>query len=159
DGRRVVGHGGSTVGQVSALDVVPDAGVAVVVLTNGAGGGALAQRVVDHVLLERTGARVADPVIRPRRAPALDLSRYAGYYDGVLATLDVTPDGDALLATLRTDLDEDVPPPAMTLRLTPVDARTFAVDGGDQYVHFVEPDESGRPAYASALGRIFPRSR
>ncbi|MER6948374.1 serine hydrolase [Nonomuraea sp. NPDC000554] len=159
DGRQVIGHGGATVGQVSALDAVPDAGVAVVVLTNAPGGGALGQRVVDHVLWELTGAVVADPVDRPRQPPRLDLAAYAGHYDGVLATLGVTADGDGLVATLRTDLADDPPPPPQNLRLAPLSARTFAVEGGSQYVHFLEPDEHGRPAYASALGRIFPRSR
>ncbi|WP_214319387.1 serine hydrolase [Nonomuraea sediminis] len=159
DGRRVVGHGGTTLGQVSALDVVPEAGVAVVVLTNSAGGGALGQRVVDQVLLERTGAVVADPVDRSQEPPALDLAAYAGFYDGALATMEVTADGAGLLATLRTDLADNPPPPPEALRLTPVNAQTFAVDGGDQYVHFLEPDGRGRPAFASALGRVFPRSR
>ncbi|MFI6599644.1 serine hydrolase [Nonomuraea sp. NPDC050536] len=158
DGRAAVGHGGATIGQLSALDVVPEAGVAVVVLTNAPGGAALGQRVTDHVLRELTGAAVADPVTRPGEPPRLDLTRYAGRYDGVLHTLEVTADGDGLAATLQTDLSEDPPPPPRPLRLIPVSERTFTVSGTTQYVHFLEPGQDGRPAYASVLGRILPRS-
>ena len=50
DGRRLIGHDGSTLGQNSYLRIVPDDGVAVVVMANGGNAAALYRRIVGAVL-------------------------------------------------------------------------------------------------------------
>jgi CubicO group peptidase (beta-lactamase class C family) len=58
DGGKVIGHTGMTLGYVSMLRVVPEAGVAVAVLTSGGNEArGLFTEIFDHLLGELTGVR------------------------------------------------------------------------------------------------------
>jgi CubicO group peptidase (beta-lactamase class C family) len=93
--RRIVGHGGSTVGQQASLQLVPARGLAVVVLTNGSRGRVVAQRVVRWVLAQYGGISESDPSTRPL-APA-ELEQYVGRYEQPLWTYNVSASDGGLV--------------------------------------------------------------
>ena len=83
-GRRFVGHGGLTTGYATAFTLVPDAGAAVVVLTNATPGGIwLGREVTRTILRETIGVDDAPPV----PAPSLGVNprEYTGRYDNPFA--------------------------------------------------------------------------
>ncbi|TYP90418.1 serine hydrolase domain-containing protein [Blastococcus xanthinilyticus] len=93
-GTPVIGHDGNTIGQASFLRVVPERGVAVVLLTNGGDPYALYRDVVGHVLRE-----LADVELRPLPEPPaepepVDAGRFTGTYSSRIADLVVTQDDD-----------------------------------------------------------------
>jgi CubicO group peptidase (beta-lactamase class C family) len=159
DGQRTIGHGGSAAAQVSALEVVPDQRVAVVVLTNAAGGGALGPKVVDHVLQALVGAVTSDPVVIPEEPPALDLSLYAGTYADEGLQVDVAVGGPGLMLTMTVAPLPGYPEvPQMTVPLVPIDAEAFAIPipGGETVLRFCDLDATGRPRFFFS-GRLHPR--
>ncbi|MEU4744126.1 serine hydrolase, partial [Actinosynnema sp. NPDC023658] len=78
-GGRVVGHDGATIGQKAFLRVVPAAGVAVALLTNGGVPSEVYHRLFTELLTEHAG--VAVPVFEPpTEPPAVDVGQYVGSY-------------------------------------------------------------------------------
>lgn len=95
DGTRVVGHDGGTVGQGSSLRIVPDHGVAVVVLGNGPGLGPAMESLVADVVAETCGVRPpAAFVAAPDAEP--DVSEWAGVYERVNMRIVVSSEGPAV---------------------------------------------------------------
>ena len=90
----VVGHDGNTIGQSAFLRMVPGAGVAVALLTNGGNAGPLFRDVAGHALGELAGLRLAAEPLPPSDPPRLDASRYAGTYTCDVATVVVTQHDD-----------------------------------------------------------------
>jgi CubicO group peptidase (beta-lactamase class C family) len=155
DGRRVYGHDGNTIGQAAFLRVVPDANVAVSLLTNGGHASELYYDLYSEILSQLANVRPPARLEPPASPPAVDLSKYAGSYvregielnfaidDGQL-TVAMKASG-ALAAALG---DRDEPP----MRLVPVRPDLFVArrDGdpswtpvvfftltdGTPYVHF-----------------------
>ena len=83
-GRRVVGHGGLTTGYATTFTLVPDAGAAVVVLTNATPGGTwLGREATRAVLRETIGLDDSPPAPSPRFAG--DVRAYSGRYDNPFA--------------------------------------------------------------------------
>ena len=76
----VVGHDGNTIGQSAFLRLVPEAGVAVALLTNGGKAGQLFRDVVGHTLAELAGQALPDEPLPEADPPRIDASRYAGTY-------------------------------------------------------------------------------
>ena len=74
-----VAHGGVTIGQIADLQLFPDRGLALVVLTNSMGGQAFT-RDVRALLADELGLTVPTPRIEPD-ADQLDLSELAGVYE------------------------------------------------------------------------------
>jgi CubicO group peptidase (beta-lactamase class C family) len=90
----IVGHDGSTIGQNAFLRMVPEAGVAVALLTNGGDVMSLYRDVVDQVLTELTGVRLPalpEPPADPQR---IDASRFTGTYSADVFDLTVSQDED-----------------------------------------------------------------
>lgn len=90
----IVGHDGSTIGQNAFLRMVPDAGVAVALLTNGGDVVSLYRDVVDHVLAELTDLRLPalpEPPAHPQR---VDASRFVGTYSADVFDLIVSQEED-----------------------------------------------------------------
>jgi CubicO group peptidase (beta-lactamase class C family) len=89
-----VGHDGNTIGQAAFLRIVPEAGVAVTLLTNGGNAMSLYRDVVGHVIDELTDAHLpALPV--PAAAPAtIDAGRYVGTYSSDIVDFEVGQDGN-----------------------------------------------------------------
>lgn len=90
----IVGHDGSTIGQHAFLRMVPEAGVAVALLTNGGDVVSLYRDVVDHVLTALTDVRLPalpEPPTSPQR---IDASRFVGTYSADVFDLTVSQDDD-----------------------------------------------------------------
>ena len=91
----VVGHDGNTIGQAAFLRMVPEAGVAVALLTNGGDAFSLYRDVVGHVLEELGRRRPARASRCRRRTPSRSTpSRYVGTYSAEVFDLTVSQDDD-----------------------------------------------------------------
>ncbi|MDF1603815.1 serine hydrolase domain-containing protein [Nocardioides sp. YIM 152315] len=90
----IIGHDGSTIGQNAFLRMVPDAGVAVALLTNGGDTVSLYHDIAGHVLAQLAGVALP-PLPKPPASPErIDASRYVGTYSAEVADLVVSQDDD-----------------------------------------------------------------
>lgn len=116
DATPTIGHGGSWLGQMSSLRLVPSRDFAVVVLTNGHRGGELHGQVTAAALHEHLGLSAPS---RPRLTlDAKQLAAYAGLYTARLDDVELSVNEGALWVeqTRRLDLmgarpSPPVPPP------------------------------------------------
>ena len=77
----IIGHDGGTIGQSAFLRIVPEAGVAVALLTNGGDVISLYRDIVGHVIEQLTDdAPSGAPRAPGRPASAIDAGRYVGTY-------------------------------------------------------------------------------
>lgn len=134
DGRSVYGHDGSTLGQYGFLKVVPDAKLAVCLLTNGGRADALAHDLFRDVLREGADLSEPDPPEPPARPPSLDPAEYLGRYERASVRIDVRAgdggSGPALRHEITGALVEMVDEPVTDLALEP-----FAeMDGGAAFL-------------------------
>lgn len=147
DGRRTLGHGGGTLGQISVLEVVPEEELAVISLSNSYTGGPAGVQVMEQVLASLADVRLPARPSPPEPAVELDLSPYAGTYRRAGTTVTVTSSGSCLQVVID---EEPLVPEARTapptLELVPVDATTFVSEGG-ALVRFFDPADDGKPAY------------
>jgi CubicO group peptidase (beta-lactamase class C family) len=90
----VIGHDGSTIGQNAFLRMVPDAGVAVALLTNGGDAISLYHAVAGHVLAELTDTTLPALPTPPADPERIDASRYVGTYSSQVADLVVSQDDE-----------------------------------------------------------------
>jgi CubicO group peptidase (beta-lactamase class C family) len=140
DGVPLVGHGGTTNGQLSSFVMVPDRDFAVTVLTNCAPNGSQLHHDLERWALENyVGLVVRDP--EPVDLSAAELAAYTGRFETIAATCDITVDGTGLLvkvepkpemlAVLREageENPEDQPP--LPLGLLPGDGDRYIVTDG-----------------------------
>jgi hypothetical protein len=91
---RFVGHDGNTVGQAAFLRIVPEAGVAVTLLTNGGNGMSLYRDVVGHVIDELTDAHLPTLPVPAAEPGTIDAGRYVGTYSCDIVDFEVSQDGD-----------------------------------------------------------------
>lgn len=91
----IVGHDGNTIGQAAFLRMVPEAGVAITVLTNGGDAVSLYRDIVDHVLAAHTDVTLPPLPHPPADPQPVDASRFAGTYSTEVYDLTVSqePDG------------------------------------------------------------------
>ena len=90
----IIGHDGSTIGQNAFLRMVPEAGVAVALLTNGGDVLSLYHEVAGHVLAELTDTTLPALPTPPAGPERIDAGRYAGTYSSEVADLVVSQDDD-----------------------------------------------------------------
>ncbi|HVL81517.1 MAG TPA: serine hydrolase domain-containing protein [Actinomycetota bacterium] len=112
-GARLVAHGGTTNGQLSAFVMVPEHGFAVTVLTNSTRGGEVHRNIVNRALADHLGVKAEPP---PRiRVPQEELEAYAGTYriESSGMTFDVSVRSGGLVVQLPT------PPPDPSGRKLP----------------------------------------
>ena len=96
DGTRVLGHDGNTIGQSAFLRLLPEHGIATVLLTNGGDAGPLHRRLVGELLAELVGVTVPAPVEPGTDAPA-PAEGMVGTWAQASARLDVRREGDGLV--------------------------------------------------------------
>jgi CubicO group peptidase (beta-lactamase class C family) len=162
-GTPVLGHDGSTIGQVSSLRVLPELGVAVCVLTNGHNGDAVMFPLLSEVLHEVAGVdmpALPEPAAGVRLA---GLDRHDGRYERKGVDFEVTAGAEGRLSVVASPhfglagVDDD----PETIELLPVDA------SGDRFVGRSDPAEpwwtvtfatlpDGRAQLYSS-GRVAPR--
>lgn len=97
DGGPVVGHDGGTLGQAAFLRLVPGAGVAVALLTNGGEALPVYRGIVGGALAELAGVRMPDPPAPPAAPEVFDARRYVGRYEADIVAYEVTADEDGRL--------------------------------------------------------------
>jgi hypothetical protein len=90
----IIGHDGGTIGQSAFLRIVPEAGVAVALLTNGGEVVSLYRDVVGHVIEELTDTHLPALPVPPVDPPRIDASRYVGTYSAEVADFAVSQDDD-----------------------------------------------------------------
>ncbi|WP_404962585.1 serine hydrolase domain-containing protein [Streptomyces sp. 147326] len=83
------GHDGASIGQYGYLRVVPSAGVAVALLTNGGGAREVYAALYRELLAELAGVTMPEPFAPPARPPAVDFAPLVGTYrrEGVVITV------------------------------------------------------------------------
>jgi CubicO group peptidase (beta-lactamase class C family) len=147
DGREVYGHDGGTIGQSAFLRIVPSAGVAICLLTNGGHTQDLFRDLFAEILGELAGIKLPAPLKPAAAATHRDLTSYVGRYarESVAMTFDV--DGDKLRLTTKVSgalaevLIERDQPPRSVLPVEP-----------DVFVTKVPNDESWTPVVFFRLG-------
>ncbi|GAB2458633.1 serine hydrolase domain-containing protein [Nocardioides hungaricus] len=90
----IIGHDGSTIGQNAFLRMVPDAGLVVVLLTNGGDTLSLYHDVAGHVIAELSDTELPALPKPPADPERIDASRYVGTYSSQVADLVVSQDED-----------------------------------------------------------------
>ena len=90
----IIGHDGSTIGQNAFLRMVPEAGVAVALLTNGGDTVSLYHEVVGHVLDALTDTTLPALPQPPADPPPVDATRFVGTYSADVFDLTVSQDDD-----------------------------------------------------------------
>lgn len=102
EGVRLVGHGGSTNGQLSAFQTVPERGFAVVVLTNSSPNGAQLHEAIVKWALERClGVKEAEP--EPITVSEEQLHEYTGVFEALGNKAHITVDEGKLHVKIETN--------------------------------------------------------
>ncbi|MGV9298634.1 serine hydrolase domain-containing protein [Amycolatopsis sp. NPDC003676] len=124
------GHDGSSVAQHSFLRVVPHAGVAVVLLTNGGDFDRLYHELFSELLRELADVEMPAPFAPPINPPAVDITPLVGTYvrEGVITTISRADDGTARIRYEFVDGMKDLSPP-LEAKLVPVTETVFAACG------------------------------
>jgi CubicO group peptidase (beta-lactamase class C family) len=163
DGAAVVGHNGGTVGQAAVLRVVPAAGVAVAVLTNGGELLPLYRALVGEVLRELAGIRMPPPPEPPAEPRPVDPHPYTGGYQNRVVRYDVGADGPGRLwlSTTRRGAFAELGAPVERFDIVRLAGDTF-ISVEPQYgehvtLAFADPDPAGR-CRLLYLSRAVPRT-
>lgn len=133
DGEKLVAHGGTTIGQLSAFLMVPERRFAITVLTNSTRGGELHRSVVDWALENYLGITRSDkPALK---VPKEDLLEYQGQYriEASGQLFDVEARNGALVVKLPTPPagpDGRKPPKIPPIRLRFVEPDKIAATSG-----------------------------
>lgn len=90
----IIGHDGSTIGQNAFLRMVPEAGLAVALLTNGGDTLSLYHAIAGHVIGELSDTALPALPAPPTDPERVDASRFVGTYASQVADLEVTQDED-----------------------------------------------------------------
>ncbi len=126
DGTPGFGHDGASIGQYAYLRVVPSAGVAIALVTNGGGARSLYAALFRELLGELADVRIPDAFAPSAEPPSVDMARFAGVYrrEGVV----ITVAEDLKLTYEFVDGMKDFSPP-LDMVLVPVTATVFAASG------------------------------
>jgi hypothetical protein len=162
-GGLVIGHDGGTIGQTSFLRIVPDAGVAVALFTNGGEDMSLYVDVVGTVLEALTDTRLPPLPKPPAEPPRIDGSRYLGTYSCDVAELTVTQDDDGRIwlsevpKGISAELG-DLPQHKELVRFRDDTLIALEPEHGTHRLHaFLGDDGSGRALFAH-VGRAIRRA-
>jgi CubicO group peptidase (beta-lactamase class C family) len=157
DGHRLCGHDGGTLGQSAFLRILPQANLAVCLLTNssalgyGGHGMDVYHAVFSELLADLADVSMPDPPVPPDTAPDIDLDIYEGTYERLSVAYDLHA-GDGVLTgtiTVSGPLASLLPNPVTNVTLTPVDATTFQLEeeGSDPITAVFYEFDGGVPRY------------
>lgn len=162
--RPLYGHDGNTVGQSSFLRIAPDAGVAIVLLTNGGDGMGLFHDLADPLLQELTGEGLPAQPAPPAEPRDVEIGPFLGVFANSTVEMEVLQDDEGALWL------EQRPAPSL-VELGGEASRTELVAFGDDalimrephdgmhvVLAFLAPDAQGRHAYLH-VGRAIARAR
>ncbi|WP_084433807.1 serine hydrolase [Kibdelosporangium aridum] len=90
----IIGHDGTTIGQGAFLRMMPEAGLAVALMTNGGNIVSLYRDVVGHILGELTDVDLPALPVPPAQPRRIDAGRYVGTYSTQVFDLTVSQDND-----------------------------------------------------------------
>ncbi|MGW5414190.1 serine hydrolase domain-containing protein [Actinomadura geliboluensis] len=90
----IIGHDGNTIGQAAFLRIIPEAQLAVALLTNGGDAVSLHHDVVGRILGELADVALPAPPVPPTEVRSIDAERYTGTYSAQVFDLTVSQDGD-----------------------------------------------------------------
>ncbi|MGI5368890.1 serine hydrolase domain-containing protein [Streptomyces iakyrus] len=123
------GHDGASIGQYGYLRVVPSAGVAVALLTNGGGARELYAALYRELLAELAGVTMPDTFAPPAKPPVVDFAPLVGTYrrEGVVITV-TERDGAGHMVYEFVDGMKDFSE-ALEIDLVPVTETVFAGTG------------------------------
>jgi CubicO group peptidase (beta-lactamase class C family) len=89
NGHRVIGHSGQTIGQEAYLHILPDAGFAVVLLTNRTNSSRLYRHLLREIFATEVGVSMP-AALAPHAAPlSVDLRRHLGRYERASVRYDI----------------------------------------------------------------------
>ncbi|MCK2242740.1 MULTISPECIES: serine hydrolase [unclassified Crossiella] len=151
-GNLVAGHDGGTIGQSAFLRVVPVAGVAVALLTNGGDPLSLYQDLVVPLIAELGEAALPAPPVPPVQPVAIEADRVVGHYDAVMVRYEVAVDADGRCWLTMVPLTEEarmlLPEPAAVELVghTAGSLITKEPQRGAVHMVLVPLGEPGRPA-------------
>lgn len=153
DGGPVIGHDGGTIGQSAFLRMVPGAGVAVAVLTNGGRTVDAYQRIISKVLAALAGVDMPDLPAVPDSPVTIDLDRVLGTYSSSVSdsTVRVDDDGRVWLDRTMKGIFAELGPAPEPVELVGWNGDTLLpreADHGMRMPHaFVGDDGNGRALY------------
>ncbi|MGA5133474.1 serine hydrolase domain-containing protein [Streptomyces olivoreticuli] len=129
DGIAGFGHDGASIGQYAYLRVVPEAGVAVALLTNGGAARKLYGTLLRELLAELAGVRMPEGLAPAAQPPVVDMAPLVGTYkrEGVVITVSER-DGAPHMVYEFVDGMKDFSPP-LDIDLVPVSETVFAGTG------------------------------
>jgi CubicO group peptidase (beta-lactamase class C family) len=163
DGMKIVRHGGTTNGQLSAFVMVPERKFAVTVLTNSTRGRELHPAVVRWALTNYLG--IGEESAAPAmRIEAAELNKYGGQYriEATGETLDVTPQGRRLILQFPQPSDSSMP----AVRVPAIPVQFYEPDkfiGASGPYRGIRGDflrsENGRLMWMRFGGRLYRRLR
>ncbi|MBC9732850.1 serine hydrolase [Nocardioides marmotae] len=121
DGRRVYGHDGNTIGQAAFLRVLPEAGLAVTLLTNNDGARDLYEDLYRELFAELADVTMPPRLVPPSPPADVDVTPYVGTYAraGVEMVVLDGAEGPRLRTTILGPLAEMVPDPVEEHALVP----------------------------------------
>ncbi|WP_192498754.1 serine hydrolase domain-containing protein [Ornithinimicrobium pratense] len=148
DGTQVVGHGGTTIGQQSALELVPSRGFGIAVLTNSSGGGDLHRAIVHAATAEYLGLQW--PKLKATDRPTEALTEYEGVYRNIslVSTVTTTKEGLQIDSVPTQDFLDMVGAPAEAFESPPTPIK-MVDEEGDLFVVI----EDGSPGYRGSFQR------
>jgi hypothetical protein len=157
NGQRLIGHDGNTIGQAAFLRLLPVAGLAVTLLTNGGQARDLYDELYREVFAELAGVAMPHALTPPEAPVEVDATPFVGVYERASVRLEVlAPDAEHPRARLRTTvtgtLAELEPEPPKEYEMVPVGPELFvvrppesdmwfpvmfyALPTGERYMHF-----------------------
>jgi dipeptidyl aminopeptidase/acylaminoacyl peptidase/CubicO group peptidase (beta-lactamase class C family) len=123
DGRRLIGHDGNTIGQSAFLRILPEEGLAVVLLTNGGNAGDLFQDLYREIFADLADLAIPAPLAPPADLPPVDLQRHVGTYERAGARITVEVRDERLgLTVMPTGPLAELGESDVELALQPLDA-------------------------------------
>lgn len=154
NGRRLIGHDGTTLGQASFLRVLPDEGLAVTLLTNGGSALDLYADLYREIFADLADVAMSDPLTPPAEPVDVDVQPHVGTYERASVQIEVLNDGDGplLRTTVTGPIAELLPKATEEYALVAVEDNLFAVQPsqsemwlpvtfyelptGEKYMHF-----------------------